>query len=302
MKTALIAATALLTLAGCASSGPKPAAPTPTTSTDTASTTVTIPVVDPNAPITYTVEPFDYDGTLGLTMTVTQDQFGGRMCPCMKIPYPADGMPANNQKGADAIHAAAALMKPGDTLMGFSLGVQVISLALAQHPLPAGVHVLLAGDTLARNAQLVAQGQGIPWDIANDVTMVANEYDGWSDGPDKTGDPNYAAALANATDGLSRLHYYANADPDNPANSVVQQGNIRAVLIPTQHLPQNDVLRLGFNDAAVDKIDDRQRPTINTAYSRPPSTAEQRAAATAEQVPQPNPAWAQNPEPVAAIG
>jgi hypothetical protein len=222
----------------------------------------------------------------------------------VKIDYPSDGM--HNQQGADAIDQATAHMKAGDTLMGFSLGVQVISLYLAQannpgrHPLPAGVHVLLAGDTWNRNNVLVNSSptQGIPVDIANDVTMVANEYDGWSDGPDKTTDPNYAAALANSVDGLDRLHYYANADVNNPANVVEQHGNIRTILIPTQHLPQNDWMRGFGGDANIDKTDAAQRLVINTAYTRLASSPAQQAAASAEQVPQPNPTWVQKPEPV----
>lgn len=263
-------AATLLVLAGCSYPAPKPATSPATTS----------PAVPTSGPITYTVEPFDYDGTLGITMTVTQDQFGGKKCPCVKIPYPADGL--HNQQGADAINAASAKFQPGDTLMGFSLGTQVASLFLSQHTLPTGVKVLLAGDTIAQNARFLSSGAGIPLDIPNQVTMVANEYDGWSDSPDLTGDPNYALAEANAVVGASRLHYYANADVNNPANIVVQQGNITAILIPTQGLP----------------LDASQRPKINTAYSRPSSTADQQAAAGAEQVPQPNPAWAQNPEPV----
>jgi hypothetical protein len=161
------------------------------------------PPAHADGPITYTVEPFDFDGA-GLTMTVTQDQFGGRYCPCVKIPYPADGL--HDQQGADNI--AKIPFQAGDTLMGFSLGVQVISLFLSQHTLPAGVKVLLAGDTLARNEVLVGQGQGIPVDIANPVTMVANEYDGWSDSPTKTDSADYVMALSNAAAGTQRLHYF----------------------------------------------------------------------------------------------
>lgn len=278
-----VAAAAVLLLAGCGGNGG---------GNLTATTTPTIPAT---GPITYTVEPFDMDGTLGITMTVTQDQFGGKKCPCVKIPYPADGL--HNQQGADAINTAAPSFKPGDTLMGFSLGTQVVSLFLSQHTLPAGVKVLLAGDTFAQNARFNATGVGIPLTIANQVTMVANEYDGWSDSPDLTSSPNYSLAEQNAAAGTQRLHYYANADVSNPANVVVTQGNITAILIPTQHLPQNDYLR-GWDDAGANAIDTAQRPLINTAYSRPASSAAQQAAAGAEQVPQPNPAWVQNPEPV----
>jgi hypothetical protein len=220
------------------------------------------------------------------------------MCPCTKIPYPADGL--HDQQGADAIHAAALAGRfhPGDILMGFSLGVQIISLYLAQHPgeLPVGVHVLLAGDTLAQNARFNATNQGIPLDIATDVTMVINEYDGWSDSPDLTGSPNYALATSNAIQGTSRLHYYALVDLGNPANVVMQQGNITTVLIPTRNLPNNDWMRMGPSSSA-DALDAQQRPLIDTAYSRAKPTADQIAGASAEQVPIPNPGWANNPEP-----
>jgi hypothetical protein len=248
-----------------------------------------------DGPITYTVEPFDFDGDFGISMTVTQDQFGGRMCPCEKIPYPADGF--HNQQGADAI--AQVPFKAGDTLMGFSLGAQVVSLFLSQHTLPPGVKVLLAGDTFARNKELVAAGQGIPVDIANPVTMVANEYDGWSDTPTDTSSPNWLLAEVNAAVGTQHLHYYANADPADPANVVTQQGNITAVLVPTQQLPINDFLR-GWADSTADDLDTQERPLIDDAYSRPGSTPEQQKAAAAQQVPYPNPAWPSKPEPAAA--
>jgi hypothetical protein len=232
-------------------------------------------------PITYTVEPWDFDGTYGITMNVTQLQFGGTMCPCRKIAYPADGM--HNQAGADAINTVASkYMRPGDTLMGFSLGAQVISLYASQHTPPPGVHILLAGDTLASNAARVAAHQGIPATIANDTTLVVNEYDGWSDMPTRF-NAGWGAAFTNAILGLQRLHYYAAADPHSPANVVTHQGNITAVLIPTVSLP----------------IDPAQRDLINTAYDRPGSSSAQRAQAAAEQVPSPLPSWPQHPEPAA---
>lgn len=250
-------------------------------------------------PMTYTVEPFDFDGSMGITMTVTQLQFGGRYCPCTKIPYVADGM--HNQQGVDNIGKVAATMAPGDTLMGFSLGVQVISQYLSHHTLPTGVHVVLAGDTEARNASFIASGVGIPVDIANDVTAVANELDGWSDEPTITSAPGYGLAWLTAGFGTQTLHYYANANPADPANVVYQKGNIKYVLIPTLHLPQNGYLRLvglGPSQAA----EDAQHAQINTAYARRGSTPAQRAAAAAQQVPFPPPAWVNKPEPAAAIG
>lgn len=282
MKLRALSGAVVLFLAGCGAST------TPATSTT--------PTIPSNGPITYTVEPFDMDGTLGITMTVTQLQFGGKMCPCVKIPYPADGF--HDQQGADAINAASAKFKPGDTLMGFSLGVQVISLYLSKHTLPAGVHVLLAGDTFARNDSLNSTGAGIPANIANDVTMVVNEYDGWSDLPTKTSSPNWLLAEGNSTAGTQIMHYYINADVKNPANVVTHRGNITAILVPTQRLPRNDWMRLLGGNAAADALDIKQRPLINDAYDRPGSNTQQQAAASAEQVPYPQPAITQKPEPV----
>jgi hypothetical protein len=232
----------------------------------------------------------------------------------MKIPYPADGF--HNQQGADAINKVSSQFKPGDTLMGFSLGVQVISLFLAQHTasdgtttLPPGVRILLAGDTFNRNQVLIntvdsthpGKGEGIPWNILTPVTMVVNEFDGWSDAPDLTNSPNYNTANQNAVAGTQHLHYYANADLNNPANVVTVRGNITAILVPTQHLPLNMWMRGMGMDNQVDTLDAQQHPLISTAYSRPGSSVAQQAAAAAEQVPQPNPAWAQNPEPAASV-
>jgi hypothetical protein len=132
------------------------------------------PAVADAAGVTYTVEPFDLDGVGGITFSVTQNQLGGTLCPCVKVPYPADGL--HNDAGVAAL--ADAPLHSGDTVLGFSLGSQVISLYLAQHTPPPGVRFVLLGDTFARNDQLVAAGQGIPADIANKVVLVARQYDG----------------------------------------------------------------------------------------------------------------------------
>jgi hypothetical protein len=235
--------------------------------------------------ITYTVEPFDLDGTPGITYTVTQMQLHGSMCPCMKIPYISDDL--HNQQGADAIWEVVqnGIIKSGDNLMGFSLGTQVISLFLSQHTLPPGVRVILLGDTFARNDRLVAVGQGVPADIANPVVIVVNEYDGWSDLPTNASAPGYNMAVVNATAGEARLHNYINASLDNPASVVNVRGNITAITIPTQHLPQNDGLRDQGMNAMADQLDAQQRPQIDGAYDPEiVPTAEQLAAATDEQV------------------
>jgi hypothetical protein len=156
-------------------------------------------VINPTAhadePITYTLEPWDLDGVMGISMAVTQLQLGGSLCPCVKVPYPADGL--HNQQGADAL--ATTPLKAGDTVMGFSLGVQVVSLYLSQHTPPPGVRFVLLGDTFERNDKLLAIGQGVPLDIANEVLFVVHQYDGWSDAPTDTSSPGYQLALQNAS-------------------------------------------------------------------------------------------------------
>jgi hypothetical protein len=256
------------------------------------------PTAHADGPITYTVEPFDFDGVWGITHTVTQAQLGGTQCPCVKVPYPADGR--HNQQGADAI--ARAPLKAGDTVMGFSLGAQVVSLYLAQHQPPPAVRFVLVGDTFARNDALNATGEGVPLDIANQVVFVANQYDGWSDSPTEIFSPNYKLAMQNSVAGGSYIHNYVNARLDDPANVVTKKGNITAILVPTQKLPLNRRLREKGNDAEADQLDAQQRPLIDSAYTRPGPTAEQLAAATAEQVAIPPAPVHETPEPVAVLG
>ena len=52
---------------------------------------------------TYTLEPFDYDDVGFTTMSITQQQLGGTLCPCVKIHYPADGL--HNAAGVAAVVA-----------------------------------------------------------------------------------------------------------------------------------------------------------------------------------------------------
>jgi hypothetical protein len=245
------------------------------------------PVMNPSvakgAGVTYTVEPFDFDRVAGMSMSVTQKQLGGALCPCVKIPYPSDGL--HNDAGSAAI--ANTPLHSGDTVLGFSLGTQVISLYLAQHTPPPGVRFVLLGDTFARNDKLVATHQGVPADIANQVTMVVREYDGWSDSPTNQASPNYGLAMRNAQMGAATIHNYVDARIDDPANVVTTRGNITSVLIPTQHLPINSPLRLFGANAKADQLDAQQRPLIDSAYDRPVPTPEQLAASTDEQVKNP---------------
>lgn len=238
------------------------------------------PRTNPGAAVTYTVEPFDFDGDAGMSMSVTQKQLGGSLCPCVKVSYPADGL--HNDAGSAAI--AHAPLRSGDTVLGFSLGSQVISLYLAQHTPPPGVRFVLLGDTFARNDELVAAHKGIPADIANPVTLVAREYDGWSDKPTKKTSPNYDLAMRNAEMGAATIHNYVDARIDDPANVVTKRGNITAVLIPTQHLPLNSPRRLLGGNTKADQLDTEQRPLIDSAYDRPAPSPEQLAASTDEQV------------------
>jgi len=234
--------------------------------------------------VTYTVEPFDLDGSLGITFSVTQQQLRGRLCPCVKVPYPADGL--HNDEGVAAI--ANTPLKSGDTVLGFSLGSQVISAYLARHTPPPGVRFILLGDTFARNDELLAVGQGVPADVPNEVILMARQYDR-SDIPTNTSSPNYGLALQNHEAGKRTLHNYISARLDNPGNVVTRRGNITSILIPTQHLPLNNRrltnphqnLRIAQAD---DRFDAEQRPLIESAYDRPGPTPEQLAASTDEQV------------------
>jgi PE-PPE domain len=229
--------------------------------------------------VTYTIEPFDYDSVGHMTMSVTQKQLGGSLCPCVKVPYPADGL--HNDAGVAALANTA--FHPGDTILGFSLGSQVISLYLAQNTPPPGVRFVLLGDTFARNDQLVSMGQGIPASIAAQVLLVARQYDGWSDSPTVTNSPNFKLATQNAQMGAATIHDYVKAHLDDPANVVTTRGNITAILIPTQHLPLNRMKRLLGSNSAADELDVQQRPLVDSAYDRPSPTAEQLAASTGEQ-------------------
>ena len=231
--------------------------------------------------VTYTVEPFDFDGVNGMSQSVTQTELGGTLCPCVKVPYPADGM--HNAQGVTAL--ANTPLHSGDTVLGFSLGSQVISLYLAQHTPPPGVRFVLLGDTFARNDKLVSQGQGIPANIANQVILMARQYDGWSDYPTITTSPNYQLAMQNAQSGAASIHNYVAAQLDNPANVVTTRGNITAILIPTQHLPANIAKRWQGQGSQADDLDAQQRPLIDSAYSRPSPTPDQLAASSSEQVP-----------------
>jgi PE-PPE domain len=120
----------------------------------------------------------------------------------------------------------------------------VIALYLAQHTPPPGVRFVLLGDTPTHNSQMVALGQGVPPHIGNQVILMACQYDGWSDYPMVTTSPSFSLSWRNSQMGAALIHDYVNARLGNSANVMTQQGNITAFLVPTQHLPLNDMQRL----------------------------------------------------------
>ncbi|MGB6206669.1 PE-PPE domain-containing protein [Mycobacterium sp.] len=231
--------------------------------------------------VTYTLEPFDYDGVNGTVVSLTKNQLGGTLCPCVKVSYPADG--AHNAQGVTALVNTP--LHAGDTVLGFSLGSQVVALYLSKYTPPPGVRFILLGDTFTHNDQIDSLGQGVPASIANQVILVARQYDGWSDYPTNLASPNYQLAWQNAQYGGGTIHDYVNVRLDNPANVVVTRGNITGILIPTQHLPLNDWRRWLGGGAQADQLDAQQRPLIDSAYNdRPGPTPDQVAGSTAEQV------------------
>ncbi|HKP43411.1 MAG TPA: PE-PPE domain-containing protein [Mycobacterium sp.] len=257
--------------------------------------------------MTYTLEPTDFDGVAGIVVNVTQQQLGGTLCPCTKIPYPADGL--SIAQGVAAL--ASAPLKAGDIVLGFSLGSVVASAYLNSHTPPPGVKFILLGDTSNPNGQLAAIGLlplfggGIPPNTPDPVAIISRQYDGWADWPNNIFAPGYLLAVINAIQGGNTIHndYTEASLLNNPANVTWTQGNITYELVPTQNLPINQGWRnigLGFVADALDAI---QRPMIDAAYTnRPNPTAAQLAASTSEQAKIPSPVQIPGPpEPVAML-
>ena len=280
----------------------------------TASVLLTAPAA---GAMTYTLESTDFDGVLGIVMNVTQQQLGGTLCPCTKIPYPADIV--SDAQGVAAL--ASAPLKAGDIVLGYSLGSVVTSAYLNSHTPPPGVKFILLGDTSNPNGLLAATGLlplfggGIPpspraprprsHPTADPVTIISRQYDGWADFPTNIFAPGYLLAVLNAIDGAITIHndYTEASLLNNPANVTWTQGNITYELVPTQNLPINQGWRnigLGF---LADALDAMQRPMIDAAYTnRPNPTAAQLAASTSEQAKIPSPIQIPGPpEPVATL-
>jgi hypothetical protein len=258
--------------------------------------------------MTYTLEPTDFDGVLGIVVNVTQQQLGGTLCPCTKLPYTADGF-GNYAQGVAAL--ASAPLTSGDIVLGYSLGSTVTSAYLNANTPPPGVKFILLGDPSNPNGLLAATGLlplfggGIPANTPDPVTIISRQYDGWADWPTNIFAPGYLLAVLNAMAGENTAHldYTEAALLNNPANVKWTQGNITYELVPTQNLPINQGWRnigLGF---VADVLDAMQRPVIDAAYTnRPNPTAAQLAASTSEQAKIPSPVQILGPpEPVATL-
>ena len=256
--------------------------------------------------MTYTLEPTDLDGVAGIVVNVTQQQLGGTLCPCTKIPYPADFL--SDAQGVAAL--ASAPLEAGDIVLGYSLGTVVTSAYLNANTPPPGVNFILLGDPSNPNGLFAATGLlplfggGIPANTPDPVTIISRQYDGWADWPTNIFAPGYLLAVLNAIDGANTIHIdYTEASLlDNPANVTWTQGNITHELVPTQHLPLNQGWRnlgLGF---VADWLDAMQRPWIESACLRPHPSAAQLAASTSEQAKIPSPVQIPGPpEPVATL-
>lgn len=230
-------------------------------------------------PITFTLEPWTCDGVAGIWWAhETQKQLSGCLAPYAKIPYKATGLGGDVRDGADIIAQwiDRGTIQEGDTIKGFSLGTQTIMYYLSKYQPPPGIDFVLCGCTFTRNQELLDYGSwfwgtgGIPWDIENKVTMIAREFDGYSDKPDVEDAEGYDLAKRICRDGCWTQHDYVTAQLDNNANVVDVRGNITAILVPTQWLPHYA------------SEDDYEQ--INGAFSGPRPTPVQRAAASEEQV------------------
>lgn len=234
-----------------------------------------------DSPVTFTLEPLSFDGVLDIWYSeCTRQQLRGALAPYVKVPYQATGLGGDVRAGAETIAEwiERGSIHEGDTVEGFSLGTQTVMYYLSQYRPPPGIKFVLVGCTFTRNQELLDYGSwfwgtgGVPWNIDNQVTMIAREFDGYSDKPDVEDAEGYDLANRIARDGRWTQHDYISVEPvvASRAHVVDVRGNITAVLVPTQWLPHYA------------SEDDRE--AINAAYSGPRPSAAQRAAATEEQV------------------
>lgn len=115
---------------------------------------------------------------------------------------------------------------------------------------------------------LVAQ---TPVESRYDTVVVTNEYDLWSDFPNR---PWNVLALINALSGATLTHARASDAPsDVPAGNITVTtnslgGKTTSYLVPAQQLPLTAPLRLVLPGKLVDAIDKAVKPAIDSAYTR----------------------------------
>jgi hypothetical protein len=128
-----------------------------------------------------------------------------------------------------------------------------------------------------------------PSDSQYDTVVVTNEYDGFADFPDR---PGNLLAVANAVMGLFYRHGQTSTATltEVPAHDISTTVNALGAttttyLIPCEFLPLTQpLIELGVSPDAVDKLNARLRPVIDSAYSRNDSPTSLPAPATADPV------------------
>lgn len=110
-----------------------------------------------------------------------------------------------------------------------------------------------------------------PVESRYDTVVITNEYDLWSDFPDR---PWNVLALINAMIGATLTHARASDGPSDvpPENISVSVnslgGTTTTYLVPAKQLPFTAPLRIVLPGKLVDAIDRAVRPAIDKAYSR----------------------------------
>lgn len=123
-----------------------------------------------------------------------------------------------------------------------------------------GTHIPFIGLTVAP-----------PVESRYNTVVVTNQYDLWSDFPDR---PWNVLALANAFAGATLTHARASDSPSDvpPGNISVTTNSLGATtttyLVPAQQLPLTQPLRLIAPGKLVDALDNALRPAIDSGYSR----------------------------------
>jgi len=114
-------------------------------------------------------------------------------------------------------------------------------------------------------------------DTPYDTTVVDKQYDGFADFP---GRPLNLLATANALMGIVFVHPNYDVDlstvPKGDITEVTNSlgGKTTTYIVPTEHLPLTDPLRMiGVDGRLVDQLDNLLRPIIDSAYNDLPERA-----------------------------